>query len=241
MKIFLLLFTLLLCVLLMPGISTSEPAVSKSLPEASPKAEPTTKSESSTLNSHEEILAKLEIRYNAADFTASFSQESTLKALDITDTAAGKVWFKHPGMMRWEYEHPEKYAIISDGKTLWIYRPEDNQVVIGDAMAYFSNGKGASFLSNFKLVQDAYMVSVAEPAKKDQYTLKLVPKEKQMDLSAIFLNIGKKSFDIKSVLTLNDYADETRIEFSDSIFDDLDASLFNFRIPPGADVLKLDE
>ncbi|MCD6586499.1 MAG: outer membrane lipoprotein carrier protein LolA [Desulfobacteraceae bacterium] len=191
--------------------------------------------------SAQQIIEKLETRYNAADFSAHFSQESTLKALDITDTAAGKVWFKHPGMMRWEYERPEKYAIISDGKNLWIYRPEDNQVVIGDAMAYFGNGKGASFLSNFKLVQDAYIVSVSEPAKEDQYTLKLVPKQKQMDLSAIFLNIDTKSFDIKSVLTLNDYGDETRIEFSDLIFDNLDVSLFNFRIPPGADILKLDE
>ncbi len=191
MKNILFLFTLLLCVFLMPGISVSDPAGSESLPAAAPEKSP--------LASYEEILAKLETRYNAADFSAAFSQESTLKALDITDTAAGKVWFKHPGMMRWEYETPENYAIISDGKNLWIYRPEDNQVVIGEAMTYFSNGKGASFLSNFSLVQEAYAVSVAEPARKNQYTLKLVPKQKQMDLSAIFLNIEKKSFDIKSV------------------------------------------
>ena len=80
--------------------------------------------------SKEKILEKLEVRYNTADFSADFFQESTLKALDITDTASGKVWFKHPGMMRWEYKTPENYAIISDGKNLWIYRPEDNQVVI---------------------------------------------------------------------------------------------------------------
>ncbi len=241
MKNILFLFTLLLCVTVLPGISASETAGSESLPETSPIAAPIAAPDTSSLSSHEEILEKLETRYNAADFSANFSQESTLKALDITDTASGKAWFKHPGMMRWEYESPEKYAIISDGTNLWIYRPEDNQVVIGDAMAYFSNGKGASFLSNFKLVQDAYTVSVAEPAKDDQHTLKLVPKQKQMDLSAIYLNIDKQSFDIKSVLTLNDYGDETRIEFSDSVFDELDASLFNFRIPPGADILKLDE
>jgi len=191
--------------------------------------------------SAKQLINRLEKRYNAADFSATFFQESTLKALDITDTAAGKVWFKHPGMMRWEYERPEKYAIISDGKNLWIYRPEDNQVVIGDAMAYFSNGKGASFLSNFKLVQDAYTVSVVPPKNDDQYALKLVPHQKQLDLAAIFLNIEKKNFDIKSVLTLNDYGDETRIEFSDLKFENLDASLFNFRMPPGADILKLDE
>ena len=191
--------------------------------------------------SAEQLIKNLEKRYTLADFSAAFFQESTLKALDIKDTASGKVWFKTPGMMRWEYESPEKYAIISDGKNLWIYRPEDNQVVIGNAMTYFGNGKGASFLSNFKLVQDAYTVSVAKPEEDNRYTLKLVPMEKQLDLSAIFLNIEKKSFDIKSVLTLNDYGDETRIEFSDLIFEKMEPSLFNFKIPPMADILKLDE
>jgi len=191
--------------------------------------------------SHETLLEKLGQRYNTADFSARFDQESLLKALDITDTASGKVWFKHPGMMRWEYERPEKYAIISDGKTLWIYRPEDNQVVIGDAMTYFSNGKGASFLSNFKLVQDAYMVSLAEPDRDGRYTLKLVPQKKQLDLAAIFLNINQKTYDIESVRTLTDYGDETHIEFSDLKFEATDPDLFHFQIPPGSDILRLEE
>lgn len=208
---------------------------------ASEIMEPETSADLAPPASYEAILEKLEARYNAADFSARFDQESHLKALDITDTAAGKVWFKHPGMMRWEYEHPEKYAIISDGKTLWIYRPEDNQVIIGDAMAYFSNGKGASFLSNFKLVQDAYTVSLTEPDQDDRHSLKLVPQKKQLDLAAIFLNINKNSFDIESVRTLTDYGDETRIEFSDLKFEATDPDLFHFRIPPGADILKLEE
>jgi outer membrane lipoprotein carrier protein len=192
--------------------------------------------------SAEQLVKSLEKRYTAADFSATFFQKSTLQVMDITDTATGKVWFKRPGMMRWEYETPEKYAIISDGTTLWIYRPEDNQVVVGDAMAYFGNGKGASFLSNFKLVKDVYSLSLADPANYGQYRLKLIPHQKQLDLSAIFLNIDKKTFDIKNVQTLNAYNDETRIEFSNLIFDpDMKASLFDFQIPDGADVVKLDE
>ena len=204
-----------------------------------PVAQPT--AEQSSAGLREDIIKKLEKRYNTADFSARFSQESALKALDIKDTASGKVWFKHPGMMQWEYEQPEKYAIISDGKTLWIFRPEDNQVVIGDAMTYFGNGKGASFLSNFNLVQDTYTVTVATPASPDQYALKLVPRKKQMDLAAILLNIDKTTYEIKSVVTINAYGDETRIEFSDLVFEPLDASLFNFQIPTGAEVLKMDE
>jgi outer membrane lipoprotein carrier protein len=210
-------------------------------PCISEKTLPADASNQQPLLSSEQIIERLEKRYASADFSASFFQESTLKAMDISDTATGKVWFKHPDMMRWEYETPEKYAIISDGKTLWIYRPDDNQVVIGDAMAYFGNGKGASFLSNFKLVQDTYTVSAVKSVQADQYTLKLEPAQKQFDVSAIFLNINQKTSDIVNVTTLNAYGDETQIKFSNLIFKELDASLFHFKIPPNTDVLKLDE
>jgi outer membrane lipoprotein carrier protein len=227
--LFFIFFTFIFCLLTTVG------RVDAQNPNAQPAAE------QKPSESLENIIKNLEKRYNTADFSAHFAQESVLKALDIKDTASGKVWFKHPGMMQWEYEQPEQYAIISDGKTLWIFRPEDNQVVTGDAMAYFGNGKGASFLSNFNLVQDTYEVTVADPASPDQYSLKLVPRKKQMDLSAIFLNIDKASFEIKSVRTLNEYNDETRIEFSNLMFQPLDASLFNFQVPAGAEVFKIDE
>lgn len=187
------------------------------------------------------ILQNLEKRYNTADFSARFAQESTIKAMNITDTAAGQVWFKHPGMMQWEYERPERYAIISDGKTLWIFRPEDNQVVIGKAMSYFGNGKGASFLSNFNLVKDTYTVTQADAPGPGQYALKLVPKKKQLDIAAIFLYVDSTVFEIKRVVTQNEYGDETRIDFSRLKFAPLDASLFNFQIPAGAEVLQMEE
>jgi len=59
MKNILLLFTLLVCVLLMPGISTSQPADSESLPETSPEAEPASESESTALMTKEKGFPKL--------------------------------------------------------------------------------------------------------------------------------------------------------------------------------------
>lgn len=189
-----------------------------------------------------QIIAKLEAHYTEKDFSADFFQESTLEAMDITDTAIGEAWFKYPGMMRWEYETPEKHAIITDGKTLWIYRPADNQVVIGDASAYFSNGKGASFLSNMSLLKDMFTITEESPSEEGVYTLKLIPHQKQLDLSAIWVDIDKKTFDIRSVVTKNAYGDKTRLQFTHLAFPkNLDQSLFEFQIPPGADVVKLDQ
>jgi outer membrane lipoprotein carrier protein len=190
----------------------------------------------------EEIMSRLVERFGAANFSADFSQESTLAALDIQDIATGRVWIKHPGRMRWEYATPETHVIITDGKTLWIYRPEDRQVVIGDAMAYFGDGKGASFLSNISLIPEAFKVSVAPAAGEEFHTLRLVPYEKQLDLDEIYVNIDKATFDIVGVRTINAYGDETRLEFENLKFsDDLAEDLFHFQPPAGADVLKLEE
>jgi len=188
-----------------------------------------------------QIIERLEARYGGKDFSADFQQESTLKAMEITDSAKGKAWFKHPGKMRWEYQSPEKYMIISGGENLWIYRPADNQVVTGDARDYFGNGKGASFLSNFRLLKEAFTVSV-ESQIGTEYQLKLIPLEKQYDLSAIYLAADKETLDIAYVISENVYGDITRISFSNLTFHDaLEESLFTFKIPPGTDVVRMDE
>ena len=190
----------------------------------------------------EKIMDRLVQRFGAADFSADFSQESTLAALDIRDTATGRVWIKHPGRMRWEYATPETHAIITDGKTLWIYRPEDRQVIIGDALAYFGDGKGASFLSNIRLIPEAFTVSVAPPAGEGLHTLRLIPHRKQLDLNEIYLNIDKTTFDIVGVLTINAYDDQTRLEFKNINFsNEMEENLFHFQAPAGTDVLKLEE
>lgn len=190
--------------------------------------------------SAESILQQLEQRYGGKNFSADFLQESTLKAMDITDTATGKAWFKHPGKMRWEYITPEKHAIITDGKNLWIYRPADNQVITGDAVNFFGNGKGASFLSNFNLVEQTFDVSLEQETGSD-YRLKLVPREKQYDLSAIYLVVGKQNLDIKEVVSENVYGDISRISFDNlTFYPELNDSLFNFEIPAGADIVQMD-
>lgn len=187
------------------------------------------------------ILNQLETRYSRKNFSADFKQESTLKAMEITDTAEGKAWFSHPGKMRWEYQSPEKYIIISGGDNLWIYRPADNQVVVGDAKEYFGNGKGASFLSNFSLVKDAFAVT-PERQTANQYRLKLVPLKKQYDLSAIYLTVNKTNLDIELVTTENVYGDITKITFSNLTFHpELKESMFEFKVPKGTDIVQMDE
>jgi outer membrane lipoprotein carrier protein len=190
----------------------------------------------------EQILDRVEKHYAGKSFQAEFIQESTIKAMDIVDFASGKIFVRYPGMMRWEYEKPEIQIIITDGHKLWIYRPSDNQVLTGSAPAFFSDGKGASFLSDIKLIRQKFKISLENSKEGFFYELKLQPLEKRLDVTDIRLSVTKNTFTVIRIITYNSYGDENRIEFANHQFDvKLEDSLFSFRIPPGADVVQLDE
>ena len=174
-------------------------------------------------------------------FTADFDQESILKAMAVTDTASGRLMIRQPGKMRWEYLVPEPQTIITDGNDLWVYRPEENQVLVGKAPALFGEGKGAGFLSNIKMVRESFQISLMPDAAPGRYRLKLVPNRSTVDLMEIQLDLDRKTFDLIEIATFNVYGDETRIRLSKIDFSaPPEEALFRFEVPEGAEVLQMN-
>jgi outer membrane lipoprotein carrier protein len=190
----------------------------------------------------DEIVKQVEKRYDVPGFTSDFHQISTIKAMDIADEATGKMFVRKPEMMRWEYEKPEHQIIITNAERLWIYRPQDNQVIVGKSPAFFAGGKGAGFLADIKVLRRKFDISIA-PSDNDQfYVLKLVPIEKSIDVERILLYVSKATYTVQRVVTYNTYGDETLIDLLNSRFDQVpDLSLFTFTIPEGTDVVTMDE
>jgi outer membrane lipoprotein carrier protein len=145
--------------------------------------------------------------------------------------------------MRWEYVSPDPQIIVTDGNRLWIYRPEDNQVMVGTAPAFFKDGKGAGFLSDMKLLRakfTVYLETKEMTADKD-YHLKLFPEDQSLELASIILVVDPKTYIIKNIVTYNAYEDETRIRMTNYNFDIiLDDDMFNFTIPKGVDILEME-
>lgn len=188
-----------------------------------------------------EIIKKVEKIYDVPGFTAQFVQESTIKAMEITDAASGKIFVKRPGMMRWVYEKPYKQIIITNGQKLWIYKPDDNQVLLGKAPSFFGDGKGAGFLADIKILRRKFIISLGEQKDDRYFVLNLIPIDKTIELAEIRLSVSKSTFKVDKIVTYNLYGDENRIDLINSRFDVLpDAALFTFTIPEGVDVLQLE-
>lgn len=189
----------------------------------------------------DQILDEVEKVYTAAGFSADFIQASTIKAMEITDSASGRLSVKYPGKMRWVYQSPEEQIIVSDGEHLWIYRPQDNQVLRGKADTFFGDGKGAGFLSDIRKIRDDFHITLEDIRFGDFYSLVMVPRLKTWDLVRINLLVSKQDYRITQVYTYNAYEDVTRIEFSNLLFNGaMEPSLFEFKMPDNVDILELE-
>ncbi|MBI9076615.1 MAG: outer membrane lipoprotein carrier protein LolA [Desulfatibacillum sp.] len=231
---------LLFCILVStPGWSTETPAP----PSIETQDLGQSSGEQPTVDT---VLGQVQARYGVSGFCSEFSQVATLTGMGIQDTASGHACFKYPDKMRWEYELPENQVIVSDGQTLWVYRPLDNQVLTGDSKAFFGAGEGASFLTDVKILKSRFEVDWAEQAwqhaagLQNAWALKLTPKAQNPDFVVLYLLIDKKGHEIFETASFNNFGDETRISFAKPDFGAApEDSEFVLTIPEGVDVMEM--
>ncbi len=187
----------------------------------------------------EDILTAIEKKYSGKSFKADFTQVSKLAALDITEKASGTALFSHPGKMRWKYLTPQHHEIITNGKSLWIYRPEEKQVMHGDASQFFHSGAGGAFLSDISLIRKNFNITVRE-VTTSYIEIDLMAKKKDKDISSIVIRISQKNSEIERVVTFNPYDDTTLFQFSNIQFKNIEPEIFEFQIPYGVDIIEMD-
>ena len=185
------------------------------------------------------VLAAVESRYAGRSFSAEFVQTSTLTALDISETATGKAWFSHPGKMKWQYLFPERHDIVTNGTTLWIFRPDENQVMQGDAAQFFQSGGGGAFLSDISLIRKNHTVSVTA-VKEEWVELLLEDSTGNPDIQSIIIRASRPDFHIFSVTTVNAVGDTTRFDLSDIQFQPMPDDWFDFTVPSGVSIIEMD-
>lgn len=75
-----------------------------------------------------ELARRLESRYHGAVTLRAEFLERYSEGKRSVHVESGRVYFRRPGEMRWEYEAPEKKLFIADGKFVWFYVPADRTV-----------------------------------------------------------------------------------------------------------------
>lgn len=193
-------------------------------------------------NSAEPIVERLQKSYDATqDFVADFRQETEVKSLNKTLKSSGKLSFKRPGKMLWRYDQPKGQFVLADGKFLYFYQPDQNQVIKSPLKNAFRGDIPLSFLlglGNLKKEFNATLKSTEE----NSHVLRLEPKGESGGLSDILLAINKSNSDIQWVSIRDASGNLTTIRFSGmkkgvGISD----SIFQLKMPDGADIVELGQ
>jgi outer membrane lipoprotein carrier protein len=207
------------------------------------------------------VVAALEQGYRAlADVQASFAQRSVIAGIDRVQKGAGDFSIRKaagsPAMFRFSYTKPEKQEIICNGRTVWLYLPENKQVMQMDTETLFAGGNGIaiSYLTGLGEVSRDFTITFAKERqdKKGDYLLELTPKKPSAVLAKLLLTIsgtaveqfqktGKPAepFPVAGSTVIDAGGNRTTMEFNGAKTNKgISPSRFTFKVPEGVEVIK---
>jgi outer membrane lipoprotein carrier protein len=193
----------------------------------------------------DQVMAGVESTYSKInDLRAEFTQTAHNKSLEQDIKAQGVVNLKKGGKMRWDYTSPSAQQIVSDGRSLWIYTPELNQVNKGSAPKALA-GPAGSFLAGLGRIRDEFNVRFLNPANKvdaaGRPVLDLTPKRPTPYLTRLVLAIDPKDYVVRQAVIYDQFQNTVTMSFTKvTLNPGLQDSLFVFTPPAGASVVPLD-
>ena len=188
--------------------------------------------------SEQQALDSIQRQYEkVSTFEADFTQRSYVKMMNQTQSVKGTVKIKKPGKMKWVYGAPDTQILISDGKNLWLYVPEEEQATKVPVESIYSSNTPALFLAGKgKLTQSFNVESVSEENKNILVTL--VPKNDDQGLARLILHADKKNYQITGSTVYDKLGNKTEIRFSQiRINREIPEEQFQLKTPPGVEIL----
>lgn len=183
------------------------------------------------------VISGLQKKYDSIDsIRADFTQEVSSKGMG-SQKSEGKVWFKKPGKMRWEYQRPSKDLIVSDGDTIWLYQPDLNQVIEKKASSG-SSSMATDFLSGIGKIEKDFQVRLSGSEGRD-YLLTLTPREEDPGIMRLSLSVDKATFLVKRTVLTDHFGNRTTVVFRNIKTNaSMRDSLFKFTPPKGATIVQ---
>lgn len=183
------------------------------------------------------ILKGIQVFYsNAQDFHASFTQTFTYKVYGRKKVSSGKVFFKKPGKMRWDYEAPTPRLFIADGTVLWVYEPEEAQV-FKRQLATAQLPVALRFLKGEGDLSQEFNYST--PIKGEgTFTLALTPKRPSGEYTRLELTVDQETFEVKASALIDPTGNTNHIQFSGvKVNEGLPEAGFKFTPPKGVRII----
>lgn len=173
--------------------------------------------------------------------TASFQQKMINDKGSVLQESEGMMWLKKPGQFRWEVKGKDKRLVVSNGKQVWDFDQDLDQVTIqrfskNDAKApiFFLTGDVNSLDRDFKI--EIVKASGKNCMKESDHCFMLSPKSEQSPFQNI--KIGFKDNVLREMEMIDQLNQHSYFIFHNTQLNPSVApKLFQFVPPKGVDVV----
>lgn len=187
-----------------------------------------------------DALAELEGRLQRmASFSANFEQTVYGPFGEALQTTRGRLYLQRPGRLRWEVAAPYPQLVLADGESLWVHDPDLAQVTVRP-LAEAAGTPGALLTGVAPQLGSAFSVQPlpeeeGEAAGLARYLMRPLAEDAVLQTATL----GFATEDVLRRVDLVDHLQQTtRIVFTAAELNPvLDSALFQFEVPPGADVI----
>jgi len=171
---------------------------------------------------------------NSTTFKATFSQSLFDENGAELQFSAGQFSLKKPGQFSWDYEEPYPQVIMSNGKRIWMYDSELEQVTIKPVDSSLSSTSMVLLFSKSDLDKEFNILKL--DVVKDVSWLELTSKKGDAEFNSIL--IGMKDNLIVGIKLVDGFGQTTVINFTEiSASPVFKKDRFEFKIPKNVDVI----
>ncbi len=163
----------------------------------------------------------------------SFTQQVYSRSGRKPQQATGSFAFSRPGKFRWVYEKPYAQVLVGDGSKLWAFDPELNQVTtkkLGQALG----STPAAILAGDNALDKNFTLKDAGSAEGLEWVDATPKSESSFEL----IRMGFAGGQLRAMVLTDNFGQTTALQFGQMERNpSLDAGLFHFVPPKGADVV----
>ena len=188
----------------------------------------------------QEIVRRIQERFKEfKDFSSDFHQEFYWKLVEKTQGFRGKLYIKKPSKFRIEND---KQVVVSDGKSIWIYSPENEQVIVDDYRKLEDSSSPERLLFRYSERYVPKYLGEKRVLGKSCYLIELTPKQEDAEFVQMKAWVDRKQWLTLKVECLDFNENMTTYTLSNVRIDSkLEDSLFRFVTPHGVDTVDMRE
>ncbi len=170
---------------------------------------------------------------NMDNISAEFKQTLRDEDKQVVAQSFGTLAMQRPGKFAWIYTQPFEQRIIADGKELWIYDVELDQVTVKPMDSGLSSAPIMILMKQADVGDQFEINEVGQ--RKFLYWIELVPRAGDLEYTHIYLGIEDER--VRAMELRDRFGQSTQI-----VFDNLRVGVihnpetFRFEPPPGVDV-----